>query len=38
LACDIEADMDFSGGVDVTDLSLLIDNQFLTLTPLPVCP
>ncbi|MCP4603906.1 MAG: hypothetical protein GY847_25860, partial [Proteobacteria bacterium] len=29
-------DIDQSGGVDITDISVLIDNQFLTLTPL-VC-
>jgi len=29
-------DCDQSGGVDITDISVLIDNQFLTLTPL-VC-
>ena len=29
-------DVDQSGGVDITDISVLIDNQFLTLTPL-VC-
>ncbi len=29
-------DVDQSGGVDITDVSVLIDNQFLTLTPL-VC-
>jgi len=29
-------DADQSGGVDITDISVLIDNQFLTLTPL-VC-
>ena len=28
-------DCDQSGGVDITDISVLIDNQFLTLTPLP---
>jgi len=27
-------DVDQSGGVDITDISVLIDNQFLTLTPL----
>jgi len=27
-------DIDQSGGVDITDISVLIDNQFLTLTPL----
>ncbi len=27
-------DVDQSGGVDITDVSVLIDNQFLTLTPL----
>ena len=29
-------DCDQSGAVDITDISVLIDNQFLTLTPL-VC-
>jgi len=29
-------DIDQSGGIDITDISVLIDNQFLTLTPL-VC-
>ncbi len=29
-------DVDLSGGVDITDVSVLVDNQFLTLTPL-VC-
>lgn len=29
-------DVDQSGGVDITDISVLVDNQFLTLTPL-VC-
>jgi len=29
-------DVDMSGGVDITDISILVDNQFLTLTPL-VC-
>ena len=29
-------DVDQSGGVDITDISVLIDNQFLTLVPL-VC-
>jgi len=29
-------DIDLSGAVDITDISVLIDNQFLTLTPL-VC-
>ncbi len=29
-------DVDQSGGVDITDISILVDNQFLTLTPL-VC-
>jgi len=29
-------DCDQSGGVDITDISVLVDNQFLTLTPL-VC-
>ncbi len=28
-------DLDQSGEVDITDISLLIDNQFLTLAPLP---
>jgi len=27
-------DIDQSGGIDITDISVLIDNQFLTLTPL----
>jgi hypothetical protein len=27
-------DVDQSGGVDITDVQLLVDNQFLTLTPL----
>ncbi len=27
-------DVDMSGGIDITDISVLIDNQFLTLTPL----
>jgi hypothetical protein len=38
LCCIDEADLDLSGEVDVTDLSILIDNQFLTLTPLDPCP
>jgi hypothetical protein len=29
-------DCDQSGAVDITDISVLVDNQFLTLTPL-VC-
>jgi hypothetical protein len=37
LVCDEEGDVDFSGLVDITDLSVMIDNQFLTLTPLPPC-
>jgi len=31
-------DIDQSGGVDITDIAVLIDNQFLTLSPLSACP
>jgi hypothetical protein len=32
---DYVGDIDQSGAIDITDLSVLIDNMFLTLTPLP---
>jgi hypothetical protein len=38
LTCEQEGDVNFSGRVDITDLSIVLDNQFLTLTPLPPCP
>ena len=44
--CEAEANNNYAGSgypdpdniVDIANLSILIDHQFLTLSPLPACP